>query len=211
MEKGKVWDKALNLINSSDKEVNVFGGEKNVGIKETKILGIDKESLLGAIILYTSGICVDNWVRIIGQASFDRRGVVLYNKNSNIDKQLTEELLIIGQDIVGGIFAINNGKFTEGINQIWYFAPDTLEWECLDMDYYRFFTWLLSDNIDKFYNSMRWDNWRDDCKLVGFDEVILIYPFLWSRECDLNTISKKIVAFEELRNLNFDIAKKINN
>lgn len=209
MERDKLWDKALNLINKSNKEVYVFDGEKNVGIKETEILGLDKESFLSAVILYTSGICIDNWVRIIGQNSFDRRGIVLYNKDSS-DKELMEKLLIVGQDIVGGIFAINNGKFKEGINQIWYFAPDTLEWECLDMDYNELLTWVLSENIDKFYANMRWDNWREDCRLVGFDEVILIYPFLWSRECDLRTISKKTVAFEELSSLNFDLAKKIN-
>lgn len=210
MEQDELWDEALSIINRSDKEVYVFGGERNIGIKETENLGLDKESFLGAIILYTSGICIDNWVRIIGQNSVDRRGIVLYNNDSSVQKELTEGMLIVGQDIVGGIFAINNGKFREGIHQIWYFAPDTLEWECLDLDYFELFTWLLSENIDKFYSSMRWDNWREDCKLVRFDEVILIYPFLWSKECNLKSISKKIVPFEELRNLNFDLADKIN-
>lgn len=126
MEQDELWDEALSIINRSDKEVYVFGGERNIGIKETENLGLDKESFLGAIILYTSGICIDNWVRIIGQNSVDRKGIVLYNNDSNVEKKLTEGLLIVGQDIVGGIFAINNGKFREGIHQIWYFAPDTL-------------------------------------------------------------------------------------
>lgn len=79
------------------------------------------------------------------------------------------------------------------------------------MNYVELFHWLLSGNIDEFYNNMRWDNWREDCKLVKFDEVILIYPFLWSTECDLKTVSKKIVAYEELKKLNFDLATKISN
>lgn len=205
MEKDKLWDEALTIINKSDKEVYIFSGERDIGIKETEILGLDRESLLGAVILNTSGICIDNWVRVIGQNNSDRRGAVLYNKDS------IEGLLIVGQDVVGGIFAINNSKFREGIHKIWYFAPDTLEWECLDVNYVELFRWLLSGDIDEFYNSMRWDNWREDCKLVKFDEVILIYPFLWSKECDLKTISKKIVAYEELKKLNFDLAAKIRN
>ena len=205
MEKDKLWDEALTIINRSDKEVYIFNGERDIGMKETDILGLDKESLLGAVILNTSGICIDNWVRMIGQNNSDRRGAVLYNEDS------IEGLVIVGQDIVGGIFAINNSKFEEGIHQIWYFAPDTLEWECLDVNYVELFHWLLSGNIDEFYNNMRWDNWREDCKLVKFDEVILIYPFLWSTECDLKTVSKKIVAYEELKKLNFDLATKISN
>lgn len=59
MEQDELWDEALSIINRSDKEVYVFGGERNIGIKETENLGLDKESFLGAIILYTSGICID--------------------------------------------------------------------------------------------------------------------------------------------------------
>lgn len=96
MEKDKLWDEALTIINRSDKEVYIFNGERDIGMKETEILGLDKESLLGAVILNTSGICIDNWVRMIGQNNSDRRGAVLYNEDS------IEGLVIVGQDIVGG-------------------------------------------------------------------------------------------------------------
>ena len=58
------------------------------------------------------------------------------------------------------LFAISKSRFTEGIDQVWYFAPDTLELECLDMNYGEFAAWLAQGNINEFYESMRWDTWE---------------------------------------------------
>ena len=48
-----------------------------------------------------------------------------------------------------------------------------------------------------------------DCEKLDFNKGYLIYPFLWSRECDINTADKKPVDYLELINLNFDFSKKL--
>lgn len=117
-------------------------------------------------------------------------------------------MLIVATDVVGGIFAINSGKFDEGIGDVWYFAPDTLDLEDLELRYSEFIAWLAQGNIDEFYSSMRWTNWRESAKNVEFDKAILIYPFLWSEEVNIETASKSIVPFDELFATNMEYREK---
>lgn len=211
MEERELWNEIVCMINKSNREIKIYGGKESEGNIELSILGLESKSILGIIVLYTSGICIDNWIRIIGQECYDHKGIVSYNETNKKEKDLMlEGLLVVAQDIVGGIFAINRKRFVEGVCKVWYFAPDTLEWECLDISYDEFLEWLIQGDVDKFYSSMRWENWREECKNVNFDKVLLIYPFLWSKECDLNRGSKKAVPYEELMGINFEYSKKIN-
>ena len=87
-------------------------------------------------------------------------------------------------------------------------APDTLDWEDLELRYSEFIAWLAQGNIDEFYSSMRWTNWRESAKNVEFDKAILIYPFLWSEEVNIETASKSIVPFDELFATNMEYREK---
>ena len=116
-----------------------------------------------------------------------------------------EGLFLVASDVLGGLFAIN---IYEGKNLIWYFAPDTLEWKCMDMQYNEFLAWCMQGDIDEFYSTIRWNNWKDDVKNIGINFALLIYPFLWSRECDIETASKKMVSIDEVIKINFEYHKK---
>ena len=56
---------------------------------------------------------------------------------------------------------------------------------------------------------MRWNSWKEDCSNINFEKAYLIYPFLWSNECDLDSATKRVVPFRELMELNIDYAKKL--
>ena len=119
-------------------------------------------------------------------------------------------MFIIATDVIGGLFAININRFDSDKNIIWYFAPDTLEWECLDIDYGQFIVWSTQDETAGFYESMRWTNWYNDVKEIPANKAVLIYPFLWSKECNIETASKKNVDLDEVINLNLDFAAGMN-
>lgn len=200
MLENNLWSQLNNIIEQTSKKVEIRTS-KSDNVTETSSLGVNPESLLGVIISETSGIVVDNWVRVLGQ------GISEYNKDKT---EVTDGMLVIAFDVVGGFFALNLERFEEAQNSVWYFAPDTLEWESLDVSYTGFIKWVLSGDTDGFYSSMRWGNWEQDCKTIPFEKVMLIYPFLWANECNINTASKKVVSYNELYNLNLENWRKFN-
>ena len=211
MEEKELWDEVKGMFQASDRKVCIYEGEENVGVSELEGLGLSSMSVLGVVVSHTSGICIDNWVRMIGQSGASRRGIADYNELKTEEKRFAlEGMLVVAQDIVGGIFAINRDRFEEGIRKVWYFAPDTLDWECLDMSYPAFAAWLVREDIDSFYRSMRWEKWREDCEKAHFDDGISIYPFLWAKECNIEKASKRVVPFEELAGINFEYAMKLS-
>lgn len=123
----ELWQELCNMFERSDREILWEMGSKEQGEEALCLLRISQKSAMGSIILHTSGINIDNWIRILGQESKGKKGILSYNL---IDEEgaakKTEKMLIVATDIVGGIFAINAGLFQEGVGDIWYFAPDTL-------------------------------------------------------------------------------------
>ena len=86
------------------------------------------------------GIVIDNWIRLYGCGELN-----VINKNQMIKNDYNLDI-IIGEDVIGGIFALKD-------NVVYYFAPDVLEWECLNIYYANFIHWLINDiqNVNLFY------------------------------------------------------------
>lgn len=206
-----LWQELNNMFISSNRQLVLNSDELEDGIKSLDVLQVTSKSVLGSIILNTSGIVIDNWIRILGHGSNINRGILSYNSiGENGVAMKVDKMLIVADDVVGGLFALNAGKFSEGIGEVWYFAPDTLEWESLEMQYSEFIAWLAQGNVDEFYSTVRWSTWKEDCKNVKFNEAILIYPFLWSNEIQLEKADKKIVPVVELLEINQEYSKKFN-
>lgn len=202
-----MWNKIKEVLYGSAREVIIFEGSTKSGQSESQKLDIPSNSALASVVINCSGIYIDNWIRILGQENAKRNGIMYYNVMVN--HGCLDGMFVVATDVVGGIFAINISRFETEKNEIWYFAPDTLKWESLGMKYSRFIVWTVQGNTDGFYESMRWNSWRNDCKNLEFNSSYLIYPFLWARECDINTADKKMVLFDELMNLNFDFCNKL--
>lgn len=199
VNENSLWLEIKSMFTNSDHDVVLFENESEHGRKSLEILGVTRNSALGSIVFNTSGIMIDNWLRILGHENGNNRGIVscsLISENGTAPR--LEKMLMVADDVLGGIFALNAGKFTAGIGEIWYFAPDTLDWENLGLQYSEFIAWAAQGDMDGFYASLRWSTWKNDCEEIGFNEALQIYPFLWSREIDLETASKKKVRAEEL-------------
>ena len=114
-----------------------------------------------------------------------------------------ENMTAVATDIFGGVFAVSG-------ETVMYFAPDTLEWEDMELDFPQFLSWASQGDTETFYSSWLTQEVRKMAENTGFDEGILIYPFLWSKECSIETASKKIVPLEELYGLNMDFKRKFD-
>lgn len=50
---------------------------------------------------------------------------------------------------------------------------------------------------------------QNGAESVAFDEGILIYPYLWARECNIETASKKVVPLAEIIAMNEEFVRKL--
>ncbi len=175
---------------------------------------VTTRSPMGAVVYETGGILIDHgWIRILGSGCKRlNRSLMEWNKEKtyqNIGDQLS--FLLIADDVLGGFFALNAGGLSmEGIGKVFYFAPDNLKWERTEMSYSDFLAFCFSGDINKFYESYRWTNWRKDIDTLDGNSGISVYPFLWSKEgqADINKNSRKPVPMQELWDLYMREEKK---
>lgn len=138
----------------------------------------------------SGGIIIDNWVRIYGCGELNIvEKNMLYNQGKVVD-------ILIGEDVLGGLFGLKD-------NVVYYFAPDTNEWECLDIYYTQFLSWLLNkpEDVNKFYESFRWSKWKEDCENIRLNEGYSFYPLLQT-DMDIEQRSRKMIAIDELIRFN---------
>ena len=194
-----IWNEIKSILKSSTKNIKILSSNYNNSLNN---LNINENSVLGQVIINTGGIFIENYIRLFGSGD-EENSYNIYKYNLELKKYFDDNIIIIGNDIFGGLFSLNKEK-----NNILYFAPDTLEWEDLDITYKEFIKFVTSERIDEFYKSYKWSTFQEDIKKVKFNEGILIYPFLWSNECNIEKNKKDIVPFSELLQINIDFKKR---
>ena len=171
-------------------------------------MGVIQNSVLGQIVTNAYGIVVDNLVRVYANGD-EKESHNIYSYNRELEKSFGNKKLFVADDVFGGLYAMNNGAFEGDQGMIWYFAPDTLEWDNLGISYPEFITWISSSNFSDFYSTFIWNDLQKDICDIRFNQGVLIYPFLWSNECTIETADKKVVPFIELISLNLENNKKL--
>ncbi|WP_204902521.1 DUF2625 family protein [Clostridium estertheticum] len=149
------------MFSDSNKNIKLNMYKTSIGQYTLDMLKITSKSALGSLIFNTSGLTADNWIRIFGYENKENIGIISYNKiNEHGLSNSINKMLIVGDDVIGGIFALNVGKFSDKIGDVLNFAPNTLQWEALEMKYYEFITWIVLGNTDEFYSTLRWSKWQ---------------------------------------------------
>ena len=196
------WKEILKRIKTSANSV-VLEKKGALSPRELQRLGIPKTSTIGQVMLHAKRIVVNGYLRVLGGEMMEVTNKVrtLYPGNK----------LVIATDIWGGIFAVSNGDFAGNTADIWYYAPEKLQWECLDIDYPFFIDWVFTEDFNIFHESFLWSNMDDTLKTLTPDEAVLVYPFLWAKECNIETATKQAVPFEELLQINAEYEKKLYN
>ncbi len=114
------------------------------GKSTLEALNVTERSPLGGIAGRTGGILVDSgWLRILGAGS-ERLARGLAEWNGLGGRLRLGGALLVGDDAVGGFFALNGGALPGGVGNIFYLAPDTLEWEDLEVRYSGWVKWAFT-------------------------------------------------------------------
>jgi hypothetical protein len=172
-------------------------------------LQVSTRSTLGAIAHETGGLLVDRgWLRVFGSGHARlRRALGEWNRTLGVS---LGEFLLVADDVIGGAFAINGGGLGRTPGNVFYFAPDRLAWEDLELGHSAFMHWVFEGDLELFYESMRWPGWEQEVEQVAGDQTLSLAPPPWTREGkDLSKVSRRAVAAREAWTLQQELARQL--
>ena len=167
---------------------------------------VTTHSILGSLIYHTGGVLIDHgWIRVLGSGNKAfPRDVFSWNIDDG-----GNGFYLVADDAAGGFYAINGGAFPGEISSIYYWSPDSMEWENLELKFSDFFGWLLSGDLDSFYEGIRWANWREDISDISTDQCTTFYPFLWTEQGGCNTSTRAVITIREALSLKYDFLSQM--
>ncbi len=207
------WTLVEEWINTAKNKVVVLSADPIKAKDALYKTQVSTRSPMGAIIYMTGGILIDDgWIRILGSGSpkLDRT-LPDWNKGKSLeDFGDAASFLLIADDAIGGFFLLNNGELGTDFGNVFYFSPDNLEYEPLNLTYSEFLLFCFNYDLDLFYEGNRWLNWQYEVSKLDGNTVFNFYPFLWTKEGkDINKNSRKTIPVEEQYNFNLDMRKQI--
>ncbi|QOV92488.1 DUF2625 domain-containing protein [Humisphaera borealis] len=168
---------------------------------------VTTRSAMGAVVYETGGIVVDGgWLRILGSGNAEvTRTLPAWNAGRS------DGFFLVADDAVGGFFAINGGALGDDRKNLYYFAPDSLEWEPTEMGYSEFLQWAFSGKLDQFYEWIRWPGWDADVRTLHGDRCYAFYPFLFTKEGAGGCGQRMEVPIEEAWGLQMDLRNQLGS
>jgi hypothetical protein len=167
-------------------------------------LQVTTRSTLGALAYDTGGLLIDDgWLRLLGSghAKLSRS---LHEWNS---PRTDGAFYLVGDDLAGGFFAINGGAFGDDLGSVYYWPPDSLEWESLERGFTDFVAMFLTQTIENYYTDLRWSSWREDARSASSDQCFAFFPFLWTKEGSVERSHRSVVPMSQMWDAKVDIVR----
>lgn len=207
------WVPVNQWIQSAKNKVEILPVDTAKATEALYKTQVTTRSPMGAIVYRTGGLLIDNgWIRILGSGNAKlNRTLPDWNKRRAFTEfGETPPFLLIADDAIGGFYLLNGGALGKDIGKIYYFSPDNLEYEPLNLTYTGFLQFCFDSDLEQFYKTTRWKNWQEEVTQLDGNQVFSFYPFLWSHEAkDINKIARKVIPIDEQYNLNMIFRKKL--
>ena len=101
-ENNKLWLEIKEMFETSQTEVMIFNGAGSDSAKICDMLRVTSASAMGAVMLNTSGVVFDDWIRLYGGDTSDRVGISKINLLSkNGTPERVKQMLIVATDVGG--------------------------------------------------------------------------------------------------------------
>jgi len=164
-------------------------------------LGIAPDSTVANVIRNTGGAFVDHgWFRLLGSGHPRMTlGIDAWNgARGKLEPWRVGEVFVVAHDVVGGFFAMDSGAIGIGRGRIVYLAPDSMQWEDMEMGYSEFLRWLAQGDAAAFASDHRWPDWEDDVAKLSGDQGLFVAPPLWAEGPSMAERSRVEVPMTEL-------------
>ena len=208
------------LINTEDPGIEQIRGWLRTAVNECVVLPpsaqreavllqtqVSTRSTMGAIAYDTGGILIDGgWLRFLG-SGHPRISRTLPGWN----EKRSSGYYLVADDAAGGFFAINGGAFGVDVKNMYYWGPDSLEWEPMNLGFTDFFAWSLSERLAQFYETLRWPSWREDTAALSGDQCFSFYPFLWTQQGSPTTSHREPVPVQEAYDLKVHLLRQLSD
>ena len=208
------WPLVQKWIDSAKNKIEVLAPDSTKAKEALYNAQVSTYSTLGAVIYNSGGIMVDNgWIRILGSGSAKlNRSVPEWNKGKTIQEYGDKPTyLLIADDAAGGFFAINYGAFGEDLKNVYYLAPNSLNWEPLNAGYGEFILFCFDSDLSKFYKGLRWSTWDQFIANLDGSKSYSFRPYLWTEEgADIDKCTRKLVNTEDLFKFNIEKQKELS-
>ncbi|WP_405415295.1 DUF2625 domain-containing protein [Maribacter sp. Asnod1-A12] len=205
------WTLVTEWINDATNKVEILPKNEKEADNALYQTQVSTRSPMGAIIYETGGLLIDHgWIRILGSANqkLDRT-LPKFNKGKTFkDYGDKPAIFLVADDVVGGFYAINGGALGNDLGNIYYFAPDALEWEPMDIGYSDFLWWTFTGDLSQFYANARWTGWEKEISEINGNQGITFYPFLWTEHKHIDDLTRKIVPISEIWSFQQDTLEK---
>jgi hypothetical protein len=193
-------------IRAAKNPVEVLSVERAAGERALLALQVTSRSPMGAIALETGGLLIDHgWIRVLG-AGHKRlpRSIQEWNRMTGGAAHRLPGTILVGDDVLGGFFAINGGGLKGPPGHVFYYSPDSLTWEDLWPSYSEWLVGIMSADLEKFYQGLRWSSWRPEVERLPGDKGISVYPFVWTKGEAIEKRSRRPVPLQELWTLHVE-------
>lgn len=208
------WPIVKEWISLAANKVEILPCDKSraeVALVDTQVT---TRSLMGAVIYETGGLLIEGgWIRVLGSGCEQmKRSLPDWNRGKTFSEfGEPAPYLLVADDAAGGLFAINGGYLGADAGNMYYFAPDSLEWEAMEISYSQFLLFCFEGKLNDFYSNLRWTGWEEDLKNLNSDHAYQFIPFLWTKEGkDINEVSRKPLPIEEVYNLNMEMKSSLS-
>lgn len=195
------WPRLVDAIEASTTTVEVLPVTRQQGEQALHRLQVTTHSALGALALECGGLLVDHgWLRILGGGHGGIPDLASANGlDEPSDSSTSPPYLLVALDVLGGRFAIDGGGLGVAPGQVCYFAPDSLQWDSLDIGHAAFVLAMVDGAGASFYDGRRWPGWEQECSRLELTEGLALYPPPFTAEGqDLSAVSRGAVPMDEL-------------
>lgn len=195
------WPDVQRAAAAAPVPVDVLPVDQAAAAASLHSLQVTTGSVLGALAYNCGGILIDHgWVRLLAGGTPELPGLAAANNlDAPVPHRAPPPWLLIGFDVLGGRFAIDGGGLGVAAGQVCYWAPDTLEWEGLEMGHAAFIKAFLGGATGEFYAPMRWADWEAEVSGIRLDQgIAMMPPPFTSQGDDVESVARRAVPFSEL-------------